>query len=131
MELLIEWEDGEAPPPAPPPGLIGDDEEEEEEEDEVEDGTVASWGRVEREPVAAAAAGLLAEGPLARREEVDFRVEQRGGGGGGASKKQKKSITQWIEKAALEELVTHEALQEALLGYHRRVSHISRLVASG
>lgn len=136
MEVLIEWEDGEAPPP---PSQW--------DEDEIEDAELGIRSRTgdtqtagnERTGTESASPDHLAAGHgygvvaaryrmgQAQREEVDFLVAGEPAGVGlGAG-----VATQWLQKAAAERLVGQEMLQEAVLAYHRKVSHIARLVASG
>jgi len=135
MELLIEWEDGEAPPP---PGQRWD-------EDATEDSELAIAARTGQTRTAGtersdsrsgmgdeveAGHGYVAVATRAgqpQREEIDFQVAGSEAGvcssAGGA--------TQWVQKATVEVLVGREMVQDAVLAYHRKVSHIARLVASG
>jgi hypothetical protein len=128
MEVLIEWEDGEAPPP---PSQW--------DEDEIEDaelgirsrtGDTQTAGNERTGTESGHGYGVVAARyrmGQAQREEVDFLVAGEPAGVGlGAG-----VATQWLQKAAAERLVGREMLQEAVLAYHRKVSHIARLVASG
>lgn len=131
MELLIEWEDGEAPPP---PGQWRD-------EDEINDpelgtGETQTAGTTEwsdsrggtRDGLQAGHGYVaVARAGQHQREEIDFQAAGEAAGvGSGAG-----GLTQWVQQATVESLVGREMAQDAVLAYHRKVSHIARLVASG
>ena len=131
MELLIEWEDGEVPQP---PGRSDGDGIEDDDlgidrlATHQSDGTGPEdsdlpAGHVHGVTVPAAWQGVSQP----QREEVDFQLV----GGGAGLDSGAPDRAQWLQKATVERLVGREMMQEAVLAYHRKVSHIARLVASG
>ena len=139
VELLLEWEDGEAPPL---PGQWDEDEIDISELDlrsRTGDTNATGNGRTGSESVspdhlvipdhlaAGNGYGVVATVGHAQREEVDYLVASEPPGVGLSAG----VATQWLQKAAAERLVGREMIQAAVLAYHMKVSHIARLVASG
>ncbi len=123
-----QWEDGEAPPP---PGHFDEDK-----IDDIELGIAGrSTGDIRSSDTEWSASQSDVPGGLAvghgaveqpQREEVDFQIAVAARAGSCPTR-----VMQWVQKSTVERLVGRQLVQETVLAYHRKVSHIARLVASG